>query len=1019
MASVVQFSVDDSSPTVQYFPFGDTLAAADLAAGWNPHWDQPGFSSATTGATGSGTSLHITSLNGASLQIQWKGTGIQLLGNVTRSSYNITLDGKPTDASTSADLGNNILVTIDNLPDTNHTLSLTVQTTAADSLVEFDRAVISAPPSPSNVSSLTFTEQVLNDTAFAFRGQWSFLNDSNLSHQSTTAGDSASVQFTGTSFLLRGSTSPQAGRYSVTLDNVTTFFSGQSSFSQPDSLLFFASGLDAEIIHNLEINNTQGATLVLPVRGASVFALAQNPVNSSSPSNSASSTPSSAVTSNNGLPSGTIAALVLSGVLIFLVVVGVLLYFLVYRPYRRRQRLHRRQPKEDQDQDQDAASVLVVDIAPEMTNKKRFYDDPPVAGPSRDRGSKRSGFSKWKNEVEGGLGSLSGALGIAFRHSDSTGKRDGSGSSQDYDMSDGYKSTSSDSNRYYPDNHKGKGRERSSSRWTRSRERREKSQSPRFKLDLPIESRSRSGSHSNAGSRPNAPSGGPSVISSLSYLSSPSLRPTTAPSASPSPNSRPSPFPNTHSRADSNGALLLHSDGPQPPEPDEGYIPSQRPAPTASLPLPPRPIPTPPPEPEPEQEPEPTRHDDRGSVREYDVDDGRSILGDGTARIALRSLSPRTSEAEHPKPRSKRRRKEKQMRSSPLATPAQEEAPPDARDAPLPELPNTTSLFLRSTSPFQVDFDENDPRAVRYSSQSRVRFEGDANADEPGKGHGGDKARGSGSTGTDEHRSPPPRAPFRLTPLSDHPRDTSFLDFASSSEGSIMTRSNDYSSSSRSIGSFGATGQSHWSMGGTSSNIASIVPPPQPKSRWSATTAPGSDIHTEAPSSRPETSHNSSDSNFPFPVSLPASPHHPEGTFQPRPTSFGTHLESGHPSTLNSLNSHPTDLLSDMPTTPTDSVPMSVSDIHFRNSDTDRDERHSSAGLPTHPPLPPPPTPGQSDDTSFIVQRVLGMHTPSPSLGHNTLLGTPTPTATRFNTNPSPVTTTTTSRPSPDSKRGL
>jgi hypothetical protein len=171
MASVVNFTVEDFSPTVSYYPRGDTFSAPNLSAGWNPYWQDPGFSGATTGSTGSGTSLHITSLDGASLQIQWKGTpsnsftyfmvsnclsipagtGITLFGNATRSSYSITLDGEA-DASTLADPLNNVLVTLDNLADTNHTISLTVQTKETNPLFQFDKAVISAPPSPTNAS---------------------------------------------------------------------------------------------------------------------------------------------------------------------------------------------------------------------------------------------------------------------------------------------------------------------------------------------------------------------------------------------------------------------------------------------------------------------------------------------------------------------------------------------------------------------------------------------------------------------------------------------------------------------------------------------------------------------------------------------------------------------------------------------------------------------------------------------------------------------------------------------------
>ncbi|KAJ6498981.1 hypothetical protein C8R45DRAFT_1210836 [Mycena sanguinolenta] len=946
-SAVLKFTVDDSSSTIEYSPIADTFGSPNLSAGWNPHWDIPGFSSANLGAVGSGQSLHITSLNGASLQIQWTGTGIELFGNATNSSYDITIDDQAMDTSSSANVTAGVLFSVDTLNEGDHALSLTVQANGPESLFEFDSATIAALPSPSNVSNLTFTQQVLNDT-FAFVGKWSFLNDSDSSHQSTTAGDSASIQFTGTAFQLLGSTSPQAGNYSVTLDNVTTSFSARSSFSQADSLLFFASGLDAETTHHLNITNTGGATLVLPTGGAIVWALSDTSTGASS-SSSPSSSPSVALSQKtSGLSSGTIAALVLAGVLIFFVAICVVLYFFLYRPYRRRQLLRRQQAKEHPDQDFE--SVLVVDIAPEEPTKKAFYHDITAAGPSRDRTSKRTGFAKWKEEVEGGLGSWGrGALGIAFRHSDSTGRRDASRSDVEYDLgatSDGYKSTSSSSNGEYPDQRKGKARERSG-RWPRRS--RDKSLSPKFKLDLPLQPRSRSGSHSAQSNALSSDQQDPSVISSLSYLSSPSLHPTTLP---PSPR-RPSPQPNTHSRMGSEGALLIHADElHHPPEPEDDSRP----------PLPPVPPPKPQPPP-----PDP-RNDDRGSVREYDADDSHSILGDGSARIALRSLSPRTAETDHRTRPKRRAKKDKQMTSSPLAQPS---TPVDTSTSHRAEAPD--SLSLRVTSPFQVDFDQADRRA------SRVHFD-DAPSVQASESQGGDPP-----VPDDSRRRPTQSAPSRP---SDHLRNVSFLDFASSSEGSIISRSNDYSSSSRSFGSPSAVGRSHWSTGG-SSNIASLVPPPQPQSRWSATTTPGSELQPD--------SNSSSDSNFPFPVSLPPSPHHPEGTFMPPPLTFVTQL-SGTPlrgSAMSSLNAHPSDLITSIPTSPTESdVPMSISDIHFRQSDSD-EQTGNGSHLPAHPPLPPTPSQAQApEEISYIVQRVVGS---TPSLG-NTL--TPTPTMTRFNTSP-------------------
>ena len=73
METSVQFDVDDTSPTISYSPFRDTLSTPDLSAGWNPYYNLSGFVHAQ-GEVGNGTSLHITSLDGASLALQFRGT---------------------------------------------------------------------------------------------------------------------------------------------------------------------------------------------------------------------------------------------------------------------------------------------------------------------------------------------------------------------------------------------------------------------------------------------------------------------------------------------------------------------------------------------------------------------------------------------------------------------------------------------------------------------------------------------------------------------------------------------------------------------------------------------------------------------------------------------------------------------------------------------------------------------------------------------------------------------------------
>jgi hypothetical protein len=72
MANPLQIYVDDTSPSITYYPFADTFGPPNLNAGWNPYYTGSGYA-AYQGQTGQGTSLHRTSLDGASFSIQWNG----------------------------------------------------------------------------------------------------------------------------------------------------------------------------------------------------------------------------------------------------------------------------------------------------------------------------------------------------------------------------------------------------------------------------------------------------------------------------------------------------------------------------------------------------------------------------------------------------------------------------------------------------------------------------------------------------------------------------------------------------------------------------------------------------------------------------------------------------------------------------------------------------------------------------------------------------------------------------------
>ncbi|KAF8271317.1 hypothetical protein EI94DRAFT_1784320 [Lactarius quietus] len=93
-----------------------------------------------------------------------------------------------------------------------------------------------------------------------------------------------------------------------------------------------------------------------------------------------------------------------------------------------------------------------------------------------------------------------------------------------------------------------------------------------------------------------------------------------------------------------------------------------------------------------------------------------------------------------------------------------------------------------------------------------------------------------------------------------------------------------------------------------------------------------------------------------------------------------------HPSSL--LRPH---LRNSSGVSPTESVPVTVSDIHFRHSSDDEpvepESRRTSAVVGEHPP-PHPPLPQRSYTSPFIMQKLFGPQT-SPSAGGQSALQTP------------------------------
>ncbi|KIK46774.1 hypothetical protein CY34DRAFT_369804 [Suillus luteus UH-Slu-Lm8-n1] len=261
--------------------------------------------------------------------IKWNGTGIDLLGNASNASYQITLDGINISPNTSNP--ESILASFHDLTNTNHTVLLTTLTNqpTPDSYVAFDKALITYTAPLGIINSTANSTTIDDDKDIAFVGRWSYITDStgNSMHVSNTAGDHAQTTFIGSALTVYGLVSSYSGNYSVTIDNITTSFSALSSYNNSNALLLFATELSQDTSHTVVLTNTQNTTFAIGVGGMNVTTFGNATTTTTVLSSSSSST-----------PPGTIAAIILGVVLVVLIACIIMYWLFVVRPRTRRRR---------------------------------------------------------------------------------------------------------------------------------------------------------------------------------------------------------------------------------------------------------------------------------------------------------------------------------------------------------------------------------------------------------------------------------------------------------------------------------------------------------------------------------------------------------------------------------------------------------------------------------------------------------------------------------------------------------
>ena len=723
--------------------------------------------------------------------------------------------------------------------------------------------------------------------------------------------------------------------------------------------------------------------------------------------------PTTFVTADHSFAPGTIAAFALAGILAFIILSGLLFFFLFYRPKTQR----RRKLAESMKGSPKGHEAGVLDIGPE-TDKMAEYN-PRTSQPD----SARNGFSRWRRgAVEGSPGETS--LPIHFRHSDSFEEKYPDPLNE-VPLDDLSESASPDSStrRKARAKSKGKARQITGRSW-----------SPSITIDFPIQRWRRSHRQSAAQSPPSA-------VESLGYVSTfvaaePSSPKQVAPpsyavsvsnrDSNPNSNSNPSSHPSSnmpsvprsvsrfsgeHDHAypqqnqESAGTFLLHSHS----ESSVSHSP-QRLKPPEAIPM------------------SSLTEDDRGSALEGHLDDNQSVLGPASIQQAIRSLSPRT--VRHP------------YASQDIiqAPPSPQESALQEDDAGLMSLPQTLSnedqlvefqdgvfLSVRTPSPFRLSFDISQIKPPSDGSNSGGLSYVTASSSAKRSARSSALSNvGPESTHPDATRQPVlmPTDPdfvqgasstrLRLTPLSIPPNPivpvhssngdsetrTSFLDLTSSREESLASRSM----------------KARWSeeRGGG----INLYPPIEGKSRWSNTTVPS--VKSKSSSNNVASVNGSSNGSQkipsePLPSTLPIQDQvslSPSVYISSDRRSRGT---SALTQTIEHLHVHPA---FEALESPTESIPMSVSEIRFRQSVSEentgfnfnsrRTTESSLVFVSSHlqPPQPQPLSTAHDDfmprpfDPSILVNRVLGLPSPSPtSTARHPIVGSPSVGTTT----PSPI----------------
>jgi len=263
------FTIDDASSVVNYKPYGDGKGTANGWAGW---YSTSGFNE-EDGQASVGDSQHVTTLPGASFELDFYGNAIFVYGscNVT---YAVQLDNF---AASNTNPTDELLYYNTTLLLGTHHLSVTLSPGDTVGQMVFDQALITTLLGDGLQAPMALVVDNSNISVLQYDSSWFSSTDHQIHNgqpyrETKTQGSTVTMTFKGSGIAVNGARNWGHWNYEVAVDGgAPSTYNGSTFWLIPDSLLYYQGNLSPDDIHIISIKDVSDSSFTFGLNSVTVY----------------------------------------------------------------------------------------------------------------------------------------------------------------------------------------------------------------------------------------------------------------------------------------------------------------------------------------------------------------------------------------------------------------------------------------------------------------------------------------------------------------------------------------------------------------------------------------------------------------------------------------------------------------------------------------------------------------------------------------------------------------------------